>query len=157
MHTNRLPYTNKADEKHSTGNKTRESSKALPIPVYLALSLTLPAFRSLVPLFNKFSMFAEWLCTAHMHKFIAFAHDISTVKAFRNFSHLKRLRLRIDDAFSGETGWLLFCLTLFFSAEAQKRKRFHQNQKTTRRKRKTKSNQKTLLSKREIKLNVLFG
>lgn len=96
------------------------------------------------------------LCTIHMHKFIAFAHDISTVKAFRNFSHLKRLRLRIDDAFSGRNRLDSFSPQSVL-LEGWQGERFHQNQKTTRLKRKTKSNQKTLLSKREIKLNVLFG
>lgn len=58
------------------------------------------------------------MCAQHIHKFIAFAHDISTGKAFRNFSHLKRLRLWIDDAFSGETvGCFSVVVVAFWKAE----------------------------------------
>lgn len=77
-----------------------------------------------------------YVSTVHIHKFIAFAHDISTVKAFRNFSHLKRLRLRIDDAFSGKTVGFSLCFLFsvccfsFGGAERDRNgKRFYQIKK----------------------------
>lgn len=96
---------------------------------FLRLSLALSLFHLILYAF----------CGDVYTKFIVFAYDISTSKGIQNFSHLKRLRI-----FESRR----YAQSLYLVTTAKQKAQTE---------RKTKSNQRTQFSKREIKLNVLFG